>query len=47
MQLIMRTLIKTGEIPNTVPKGKYSALAILDIGEDASLEAIERMIEVE
>lgn len=34
-------------IPATVPKGKYSALAILDIGEDASLEAIERTIEVE
>ena len=33
-------------IPGTVPKGKYSALAILDIGEDASLEAIERTIEV-
>lgn len=33
-------------IPATVPKGKYSALAILDIGEDASLEAVERTIEV-
>ncbi|WP_207515652.1 hypothetical protein [Longitalea luteola] len=33
-------------IPPTVPRGKYSALAILDIGEDASLEAIERTIEV-
>jgi hypothetical protein len=33
-------------IPGTVPKGKYSALAILDIGEEASLEAIERTIEV-
>jgi hypothetical protein len=33
-------------IPDSVPKGKYSALAILDIGEDASLEAIERTIEV-
>jgi hypothetical protein len=33
-------------IPDTVPKGKYSALAILDIGEDASLEAIERTIEI-
>lgn len=33
-------------IPNSVPKGKYSTLAILDIGEDASLEAIERTIEV-
>ncbi|WP_205509930.1 hypothetical protein [Longitalea arenae] len=34
-------------IPATVPKGKYSALAILDIGEDAALEAIERTIEVQ
>lgn len=34
-------------IPNTVPKGKYSALAVLDIGEDASLEAIERTIDVD
>jgi hypothetical protein len=33
-------------IPPTVPNGKYSALAILDIGEDAALEAIERTIEV-
>jgi hypothetical protein len=33
-------------VPATVPKGKYSALAILDIGEDAALEAIERTIDV-
>jgi len=33
-------------IPASIPKGKYSGLAILDIGEDASLEAIERTIEV-
>lgn len=33
-------------IPATVPPGKYSALAILNIGEEAALEAIERTIEV-
>jgi hypothetical protein len=33
-------------IPADVPKGNYSALAILNIGEDAALEAIERTIEV-
>jgi len=33
-------------ISDTVPKGKYSALAILDIGEDSALEAIERTIEI-
>jgi hypothetical protein len=33
-------------IPESIPKGKYSALAILDSGEDLSLEAIERAIEV-
>lgn len=33
-------------IPDTVPKGKYSALAILDTGEEAALEAIEKAIEV-
>lgn len=33
-------------IPSTVPAGKYSALAVLDIGEDMPLEAIEKVIEV-
>lgn len=33
-------------IPQDVPKGKYSALAILNIGEDVPLEAIEKTIEV-
>ncbi|MDB5230024.1 MAG: hypothetical protein JWN76_829 [Chitinophagaceae bacterium] len=34
-------------IPATVPKGKYSALAILDYGEDAALEAVTKEIEVQ
>lgn len=33
-------------IPETIPKGKYSALAVLDIGEDEELQAIEKTIEV-
>ncbi len=33
-------------IPSTVPAGKYSALAVLDIGEDYPLEAIEKNIEI-
>ena len=33
-------------IPDTVPKGKYSALAVLDTGEEAELEAVEKAIEV-
>lgn len=36
----------TMTIPQTIPAGKYSALAILDIGEDRPLEAIEKVIEV-
>lgn len=34
------------KIPADLPKGKYSALAILDIGEDMPLEGIEQEIEV-
>lgn len=34
-------------VPATVPKGKYSALAILDYGEDAALEAVTKEIEVQ
>ncbi|RYZ51281.1 MAG: hypothetical protein EOP49_12090 [Sphingobacteriales bacterium] len=34
------------ELPPSVPKGKYSALAVLDGGEDIALEAVEGMIEV-
>lgn len=33
-------------IPTTIPKGKYSALAVLDTGEESALEAIEKAIEV-
>jgi len=33
-------------IPNNVPKGKYSMLAILDYSENASLEAVEKNIEI-
>jgi P pilus assembly chaperone PapD len=33
-------------IPEKTPKGKYSALAILDIGEDKELQAIEKTIEI-
>jgi hypothetical protein len=34
------------ELPKDLPKGKYSALAVLDAGEDVSLEAVETEIEV-
>lgn len=33
-------------VPSSVPPGKYAALAILDIGEDHPLEAIEKNIEL-
>ena len=33
-------------ISDKTPKGKYSALAILDIGEDKELQAIEKTIEL-
>lgn len=33
-------------IQDTVPPGKYSALAILDLGEEMPLEAIEKVIEI-
>ena len=31
---------------NNIPKGKYSALAILDYGEDNELQAIEKSVEI-
>lgn len=34
------------EIPNTLKPGKYSILAVLDYGENSSLEAIEKTIEI-
>lgn len=34
------------EIPATIKPGKYSILAVLDYGENASLEAIEKTIEI-
>jgi len=34
------------ELPKDLPKGKYSALAVLDAGEDVSLEAVETEVEV-
>jgi P pilus assembly chaperone PapD len=34
------------EVPSTIPKGKYSALAVLDIGEDETLQAIEKTIQI-
>jgi hypothetical protein len=34
------------ELPANIQKGKYSALAVLDGGEDISLEAVESVIEV-
>lgn len=34
------------KLPPTLPKGKYSALAILDYGDNSPLEAIESMIEI-
>ena len=33
-------------IPSDLPKGKYSALAVVDAGEDVSLEAVESTIEI-
>lgn len=36
----------TFELPKNLPKGKYSALAVVDGGEDMSLEAVESQIEV-
>lgn len=36
----------TFELPADMPKGKYSALAVVDAGEDLSLEAVESVIEV-
>ncbi|HEY0895101.1 MAG TPA: Fn3-like domain-containing protein [Sphingobacteriaceae bacterium] len=33
-------------VPNTVPKGKYSMLAILDYDPDMPLEAIEKPLEI-
>jgi hypothetical protein len=33
-------------LPKEVPAGKYSALAILDMGEDVPMEAIEKVIEI-
>lgn len=33
-------------IPSSVPSGKYSVLAVMDIGEGAPLEALERVIDV-
>jgi hypothetical protein len=33
-------------IPEKTAKGKYSALAVLDIGEDKELQAIEKTIEI-
>jgi P pilus assembly chaperone PapD len=36
----------TFELPANIQKGKYSALAVLDGGEDISLEAVESVVEV-
>lgn len=36
----------TFELPKNLPDGKYSALGVLDAGEDISLEAIESTVEV-
>ena len=33
-------------IPTDLPKGKYSALAVVDAGEDVSLEAVESTIDI-
>lgn len=38
--------VVTFELPKNLAEGKYSALGILDAGEDLSLEAIESNIEV-
>lgn len=34
-------------LPAGIPKGNYSALAIVDLGDDAPLEGLERTIEVQ
>ena len=34
------------KLPPDLPKGKYSALGVLDAGEDVSLEAVETTIEI-
>jgi len=34
------------QLPLNLPKGKYSALAVIDAGEDLSLEAVETNIEI-
>lgn len=34
------------ELPANIQKGKYSALAVLDGGEDISLEAVESVVEI-
>lgn len=34
------------ELPKNLPKGSYSALAVIDAGEELSLEAIESTIEI-
>lgn len=36
----------TYELPANLLKGKYSALAVVDAGEDISLEAVESVIEI-
>ncbi len=36
----------TYELPANLEKGKYSALAVIDAGEDISLEAVESEIEI-
>lgn len=36
----------TFELPANIQKGKYSALAVLDGGEDISLEAVESVVEI-
>ncbi|MBD0332395.1 MAG: hypothetical protein ICV66_07045 [Chitinophagaceae bacterium] len=33
-------------VPQNIPSGKYSTLAIVDVGEDMPLEAIETIIEI-
>lgn len=33
-------------LPENLPSGKYSMLAIMDYGDPNSLEAIERIIEI-
>ena len=37
----------TFQLPANIAKGKYSALGVVDAGEDLSLEAVESTIEVE